>query len=539
MMKRRMKSSIGWIAGLGLLTLISGCNEGTPEVEQRPRGQVENITALKALDSGSASMVISVNTGMAFQQMDNFGASDAWSAQYVGNWPKDKKETMADWLFSLDTLENGQPRGIGLTAWRFNIGAGSKEQGDESQIENPWRRAECFMDASGNFQWDRQPGQQWFLQAASDRGVEQFIGFSNSPPVHLTRNGLARGSENEPLNLPLGNTDAFADFLVEVTRGVKERTGVEFTWISPFNEPQWDWNHAGQEGCHMDNTTTLAVVRSLNRALGEASDLSSRILVAEAGEWDYLYGKGDRTGQQVDLFFGSGGPFSDAGSKMESVISAHSYYTTHPASTLVQTRTSVWNKVSGYPGLRVWCTEYCPLGNADLQQLGWQEWRKDLGMQTALHVARIIHHDLVHARVSAWQWWLAISPYDYPDGLIYVSKNEKDGTYSDSKLLWTLGNFSRFIRPGSLRIQCACDQDALMVTAYRDPATREIVLVAINPTEEPLPFSLDLGGAGETSLRPYITSGATDHDLFPLEGIQTGTAYEFPARSIITFTYSP
>ena len=68
------------------------------------------------------------------QPIMHFGASDAWSMKYVGLWPKQQQEQIADWLFSTENDTNGQPRGIGLSVWRFNLGAGSEEQGDSSHI---------------------------------------------------------------------------------------------------------------------------------------------------------------------------------------------------------------------------------------------------------------------------------------------------------------------------------------------------------------------------------------------------------------------
>lgn len=67
--------------------------------------------------------------------MDNFGASDCWTAQFFGLFPNAKREQMADWLFSLETATNGQHRGIGLSLWRFNIGTGSAAQGDVNDPE--------------------------------------------------------------------------------------------------------------------------------------------------------------------------------------------------------------------------------------------------------------------------------------------------------------------------------------------------------------------------------------------------------------------
>ena len=73
---------------------------------------------------------ISVDLNQEIQTIDGFGASDAWRCQMVGKyWPEEKRNQIADWLFSQEVDENGNPKGIGLSMWRFYIGAGSTEQG--------------------------------------------------------------------------------------------------------------------------------------------------------------------------------------------------------------------------------------------------------------------------------------------------------------------------------------------------------------------------------------------------------------------------
>ncbi len=88
--------------------------------------------------------------------MDHFGASDAWSGQFVGNWPTQKKEAIADLLFSNAMDDQGNPIGIGLSLWRINLGSGCAEQGEESGIRYPWRRAPSFLDKNGKFDSERQ-----------------------------------------------------------------------------------------------------------------------------------------------------------------------------------------------------------------------------------------------------------------------------------------------------------------------------------------------------------------------------------------------
>jgi hypothetical protein len=141
---------------------------------------------------------------------------------------------------------------------------------------------------------------------------------------------------------------------------------------------------------------------------------------------------------------------------------------------------------------------------------------RDLGMDPALYMARVIHSDLVFANASAWQWWLAISPYDYKDGLIYIDKNTSDGNYFSSKLLWGLGNYSRFIRPGMKRIAVSrsdglseqSNLSGLMQSAYR--SDNEIVVVFVNYGTDVKEIKFDSTSIDFTEIDSYQTSSSKD-----------------------------
>ena len=94
-----------------------------------------------------------IESDVKYQTIDNFSASDGWSMQFIGLWPKEKQTKMADWLFSTENDAQGKPKGIGLSLWRFNIGTGSAEQGDSSQIGSVWTRSECFLKSDGTYDW--------------------------------------------------------------------------------------------------------------------------------------------------------------------------------------------------------------------------------------------------------------------------------------------------------------------------------------------------------------------------------------------------
>ncbi len=252
-------------------------------------------------------VVIDIDLSKTYQTIDNFGASDAWECQFAGNWPDAKRNKIADLLFSRDVDKDGLPKGIGLTLWRFNIGAGSAQQGNASGIRDEWRQAESFLNTDGTYNWQNQAGQMWFLNAAKKRGVKQFLGFSNSPPVQFTTNGKAYATGGKT-NISADKYDAFATYLADVVKGIEQVSNIKFDYISPVNEPQWDWSDGGQEGCPYTNTEIAGLVRSISKTFVN-NKISSKIIIGESGQIDYLYSKSNKPakGKQVIVFFSPGG----------------------------------------------------------------------------------------------------------------------------------------------------------------------------------------------------------------------------------------
>lgn len=61
------------------------------------------------------------------QHIQHFGASDAWSMQFLGLWSEKQQEQIADWLFSTENDALGKPKGIGLSY--LAIQSGSRKRG--------------------------------------------------------------------------------------------------------------------------------------------------------------------------------------------------------------------------------------------------------------------------------------------------------------------------------------------------------------------------------------------------------------------------
>ncbi|WP_281613792.1 glycoside hydrolase [Flammeovirga sp. SubArs3] len=462
--------------------------------------------------------VLSIDLTQTYQQMEGFGASDAWSAQYVGNWPDATKSAIADLLFSTAVDDEGNPEGIGLNIWRFNIGAGSKAQGAGSDINDLWRRTEGFLQEDGTYDWTQQSGQRWFLQAAKQRGVQKFIGFSNSAPVQMTKNGKANTSAAQQSNLDPSEFENFAEFLTYVTVQLQTE-GITLDELSPVNETQWDWDKSSeQEGCPFTNEEVANLVRKLDSKLTEKG-LSTKIEITEAGQIDYLYQSGTNRpdkDNQIAEFFGSGSNYVADLSHMSDFVAGHSYWTTEQ-SNLAPMRKELWSKIKEVnPNLKYNMSEYCIMGDSEE---GIDGNGKDLSIDMGLYLARVMHYDLTEANASAWQWWIAMSPYDYKDGLVYIDKSEVNGGYQTSKMLYTLGNYSRFVKNGMQRVHTnqlfgktnddPFTQKRIMASAYMNNDEVVVVLVNYNNYEYTIQFDFD-GQLANNEMKMYRTSRSED-----------------------------
>ena len=180
---------------------------------------------------------LTLHTRRPQQRIDGFGASGGWWAQAVGLHPEAREQAL-DWLYHPE-------RGLGLSVYRHNLGAGA------SSAPDPWRRAETHDLGAGRADWQRDVAAIACLKGAVARGVSDVVLFANSPPARLTVSGQAAGHPQGKSNLRPGAGQAFAHYLVDAAQHFLERLQLPSMWLSPINEPQWDWQPAkGQEGCH-------------------------------------------------------------------------------------------------------------------------------------------------------------------------------------------------------------------------------------------------------------------------------------------------
>ncbi len=489
-----------------------------------------------------STYTVTMSPSVTYQTIEDFGASDCWTAEFVGKYfPNAEKDKAAKWLFSKDFDSDGNPLGIGLSAWRVNLGGGSAEQGSDSGIDDVTRRASCYLtSADGSYDWSRCSGQRFFMEAAKDYGVEHFVLFSNSAPVYFTKNGKACANEGvSGSNLSDDKYEAFATYLATVADHFSN-DGYNVSLISPLNEPQYDWT-SGQEGTPMTNECIAKLVRQLDTQISNFG-LDTKILIPEACQFKALYtNSGEkRADNQIDAFFNSANSDTYVGdlANLRKAVAGHSYWTFGTNSDLENVRTNVHNAAAQY-GLDVFQTEWSMLDAAPSSEAGFPASYDDASYwDIALYMAKLIHCDLTYANAASWSYWTTFAQEMYSQKnrfyLIRLLASgdsgsgstggesygdiSKGGTVYDSPNLWVLGNFCRFIRPGYVRIQHVTDQaeslNRLLGSAYVSPDGKRIVAVYVNMSDVSLGVKLNINGVSTAKITRYTSDESNNlkHD---------------------------
>ncbi|MGF1696808.1 xylanase [Vibrio kyushuensis] len=508
-----------------------------------------NDSAANRVVSDNASQ-LAVDTSTTYQTMHSFGASDAWTINplinhWIENGQEEHVEQLAELLFS---TENG----IGLSAWRVNIGAGSAEQGRSSQISDTFRRAELLMaEPNGEIDTSKQLGQIRMMQEAQALGVDEFVAFINSPPHWATKNGLTYPANFTDFggvgstNLDPEQEENFVNFMVSVLDYLQKEAGVPVNHISPINEPTWDWEGGTPQEANRYNMDELkSLYFKLDDALKQAN-LSTPVAVdgaevveytaALSDEYKIQFDHGAYTGAMNSRNQGLYKNYIDellGDEQMRDVlhnkISVHGYWSDHVPERMGDLRDLLRQNVDSVsPGAEIWMSEICILGGeGDVRSFGGHGYEAD-DMDLAIHVAKVMHRDLTRLNASAWHWWLAVTPYNYKDGLLKIDSSLDADTLEETKLFWTVGNYSRFIRPGFERVSLDGHDDlnGLMASSYYSEEEGQLVTVVVNASStQAMPLELNTAKIELADSEVYVTN--KNHNLENVGQFEQGYVIE-------------
>jgi hypothetical protein len=458
---------------------------------------------LASLNLAAQDICVSIFPDRTFQTIEGFAASDAWSGNFAGGlWAESEKARVAEWLFSTEYGSDGNPRGIGLSIWRVNLGAGTFEQ-EGADIMPIQRRAESFIGADGkSYDWSKCAGQQYFMNKASEYGCNDFVLFSNSPLVQYTLNGKGWSAHDNSANIKPNCYREYAEYMAEVASHFRGN-GLNITHISPINEPQVNWDSPRQEGSPWAKSEIKKMFTALDEVLDAREDLSDvNMLFGEAANLKVLYEKSDGlrgrfAGEEapdnlVESFFNEKSKYYIGDLKhLPRSIAAHTYHNHTNNTELREVRRRAGDRCREY-GLRYEQSEWCMLPNYLPPMDGFtSDWkggnRGDI--QVGLLMGRLIHSDIVDGGACSWGYWKSM---ELNGSHALVALHAKDGsifnggTVSANKILWALGNFSLFVRPGFVRVgaEGADDLDSVAASSFASPDGSRIVCVFVNSSFE-------------------------------------------------------
>jgi len=422
--------------------------------------------------------------------MDGFGASAAFHmAQNLRNFPESSRKDILDLLFSTT-------KGAGLSMVRNIVGDGGSWG---TPLNGPTPSIE---PAEGTWNWTGDEEQIWFMKEAAARGCTRSMSTVWSPPAWMkTNHNVIKGG------LDPAKRQAFAEYLSAYVRGYKEHHGIEIYAVSPTNEPDVTVDYSS---CYWSGEELRLFVRDHLAPTFAKDSIKAKILLGEHSSWSeepVLPSLNDpATAPRIDI------------------VGVHSY---------VDSDENPFPPISSRSGVLpvstrlhkpIWMTEVCD-GGVNMTEI-----------PDGLYWARLLHTHVVENGASAWFYWWAISNDNNRSALIYL--NLDDRTYVVPKRLYTIGNYSRFVRPGFIRLNIdAPPTHGVYLSAYKNESTRELVVVAINNLDFPQEVRLTLQGAKTQSLVPYRTSAS--ENLAALEPVAVSggmLSLQLRGSSVTTFT---
>jgi glucuronoarabinoxylan endo-1,4-beta-xylanase len=171
-------------------------------------------------------------------------------------------------------------------------------------------------------------------------------------------------------------------------------------------------------------------------------------------------------------------------------------------------------------GKELWMTEvYVPNSTANSANL-WPE---------ALGVAEHIHHSMADAQFQAYVWWYLRRSY---------GPMLEDG--SISKRGYSMAHFSKFVRPGDVRVEATkSPQAGVLLSAYLR-ADGSVAIVAVNSNSAAVEQAVSVGGVQLESVSAWTTDAS--RNLAPVDQpAPDGSSFTatLAAASVTTFVVEP
>lgn len=401
-----------------------------------------------------------------------WGSSLCWWANRIGY--SDSLTRQAAELFYGES-------GLALNIMRYNIGGGDDPAHDhirrtDSAIPG-WTK---WDPVKKTFVYDVQADsnqlhvlQQCYQKAGKYAYVEAF---SNSAPYYMTKSGCTSGNEDPSQNnLKEECYDEFALYLATVCHYLTNEFHIPVYSIAAMNEPNtpfWVAMSAKQEGCHFDPGESQSRMLVATKTAFSKMELNNIEITAS-----------DETSTDKQLLACQS--FSQEAWDVIDRISTHTYE--------IERRKELGHYIANH-NHNLWMSEVD----------GSFTSGKNAGeMGAALGFAQKILDDINELSPSAWVMWQLIDNHICANGFygnkdfgmpdttkgywgVAVADHDNDNIILTKKY-YALGQFTRYLRPGSQMIRC--DEHAL---AAFHPDTKQLAIVVVNSDEAEQSIQIDV-----------------------------------------------
>jgi glucuronoarabinoxylan endo-1,4-beta-xylanase len=401
------------------------------------------------------------------QRIDGFGFSEAFHmARAIQNLAVKDQSNLLDLMLS----SHG---GMGYSILRNEIGDGALDanSGTVASIE----------PKPGEWNWTGDEDQIWLLNEAKKRGCTCFISSAWSAPAWMKSNGNTYDGELKPAMY-----QQYADYLATYSLEYKKRYGLDIYAISPQNEPGFIPKEK-YASCRWSSSQMVRFLRENLIPTFAAKGVTSKIFVDEHNDWSDV-GINEILADSVC-------------DKSIDIVAAHAYASTVAPYVDIGARTGRFNTAIAQ-NKTIWQTEVSA-GDANIRN-----------MNDGVYWARVIHAHMTEDNVSAWLYWWGAATVDNRGTLISIDK--ATNKYELSKRFFTIGQFSRFVRPGFHRVDAnPTPAPHTYFSAYLNPNGKELVCVAINDDAVEHPLTIVTGGFNGKFCVPVRTSDTETHTRLP------------------------
>lgn len=464
---------------LSLIAVLQGCEESDDSPpQQEQRGQQE-----AAPDQKLAGPKITVDWASTHQRIVGFGGTMGWIHPHPA-----QREEVFDLLFDK----------LGVSVLRIRALGG--EGGDELSLE-----PRNDNDDPNTFNWPAFPIKTTeaknaiIIKAAAKRGVKTIIPVTWSPPGWMKDSGSrAWGGELKPELL-----DEYAELWAAYVIGMKREFDVDVRMLSIQNEPDMEYYYPT---CGWSPELYARAVGRVEARL-KREGLEVRVLGPDTCR---IYNMPRYVEAMEKAKASPGTP-----------ILTHLYDLSIPYER-VDRDAERWRKardVARGHKRALWLMETANYLSSAIDRGSYDE---------AMIWAQKIHWALTQGDCEVVCYWALF--FDKPgEALIYCKESEHD-EYEITPKFYTSMNYFRFVRPGMVRYTAQCEDEDLLVSAFRGEGG-ERVIVIVNPgnAEKPAAFARKPGDWRRFETTPVKKCVLTEW---------RGDGLLLPARSVTTLVHT-